>query len=569
MHTPPAVTAETAGGPAASRPRLRGPGVDALRVADALVLAYLVAFLIVPLGAILVDSTALVVRGGLGDLPGFADHLMRLTRNSFVVASLVTALAVGLAIPLAIITARVLPGSGLLGVGLTLPLLAPPFVSAFATIILFGRVGIVTQLLGRIGITMPEIYGLPGIVITHVMHLIPLAYLVIVAGLRTVPKAIEESAISLGSSPAQAITRVVLPYVASYIYMAALLVFLASFGDVGAPLIVGGQYLVLPTEAFTRFVSFTADRRVSVLLSSWIILISGVMLLAVRALMKRTAIAHTFSGSVYVYDVPRWRKTGAAAGWLVAALLFVPYVTILVSSFATVWGPGLLPKAFTLQHYQALWRSVGPLRESLIVTAAATPIAVLLAVGIGRLIRSGGRLAAALDYATLLPFVVSGIVLGIGLIRVYAPLEATGLGLPLLSGSGLLIIALASRRLSYPVRVLNAAYTRIDRSLEECSLSLGASPAVTFARVTLPQLYAAILAALTITFIEVVKELGVTLIVHRPGRATLPVQIYGYAIEGNLGRAGAVSMVLLILVAAGMIAANRLTARYARYEALP
>lgn len=568
MRIPPGATAEPAGGSTASWPRRRWPGVDALRVADALVEVYLIAFLVVPLGAMLLDSAMLVARGGLGDLPGFAAYLVRLTRNSVVVASLVTALAVGLAIPLAIITARVLPGGSLLGVGLTLPLLAPPFVSAFATIILFGRVGVVTQLLERIGIRLPEIYGLPGIVITHVMHLIPLAYLTIVAGLRTVPKAVEESAISLGSSPAQAIMRVVLPYIASYIYMAALLVFLASFGDVGAPLIVGGQYLVLPTEAFTRFISFTADRRVPILLSSWIILISGMMLLVVRALMKRTAIAHTFSASVYVYDVPRWRAVGTAVGWLVAAVLFVPYLTILVSSFATVWGPALLPKAFTLGHYQALWRSIGPLRNSLVVTAAATPIAVLLAVGVGRMIRSGGRLAAALDYVTLLPFVVSGIVLGIGLIRVYAPLEATGLGIPLLAGQGLLIIALASRRLSYPVRVMNAAYTRIDRSLEECSLSLGASPARTFARVTLPQLYPAMLAALTITFIEIIKELGVTLIVHRPGGATLPVQIYGYAIEGNLGRAGAVSMVLLTLVAAGAIAANHLTARHARYEAL-
>jgi iron(III) transport system permease protein len=567
MHTPPDAIAEAEGGRATPWWRVRAAGVDALRIADALVVAYLVVFLVVPLGAMLVDSAILVGRGGLGDLPGFGTYLIRLTRNSVVVASSATALAIGLAIPLALLTARVLPGGTLLGVGLTMPLLAPPFVSAFATIILFGRVGVVTQLLAMIGVRLPEIYGLPGIVITHVMHLTPLAYLTIVAGLRTVPKTIEESAVSLGSSPVQAITRVVLPYLASYIYMAALLVFLASFGDVGAPLIVGGQYLVLPTEAFTRFISFTADRRVPVLLSSWIVLISVVMLVGVRALMRRTAIAHTFSASVYAYDAPRWRTMGSAAGWLVAAVLLVPYLTILVSSFATVWGPALLPRALTLEHYQALWRSIGPLRNSLIVTAAATPIAVLLAVGVGRMVRSGGRLAAALDYVTLLPFVVSGIVLGIGLIRVYAPLEATPIGMPLLAGPSLLIIALASRRLSYPVRVMNAAYTRIDRSLEECSLSLGASPAVTFARITLPQLYPAILAALTITFIEVVKELGVTLIVHRPGWATLPVQIYGYAVEGNLGRAGAVSMVLLLLVGAGTVAANRLTARHARYEA--
>src|SRR3972149_5333638 len=64
------------------------------------------------------------------------------------------------------------------------------------------------------------------------------------------------------------------------------------------------------------------------------------MLLAGGALMKPPAIAHTFSGSVYVYDVPRWRKTGAAAGWLVAALLFVTYGPIPLSAIAAGRHPG-------------------------------------------------------------------------------------------------------------------------------------------------------------------------------------------------------------------------------------
>lgn len=544
------------------------PTIDPLRVLDALVVAYLVAFLLIPLGAIVFDSIGLVVRGGLGDLPGFVGYLLRLTRNSIVLSATVTVLCLVVAIPLAIIVTRVLPEGSRLALWLTLPLLAPPFVSAFATILLFGRVGVVTQLLRLIGIGLPDIYGFLGIAVTHVMHLMPLAFLTIAAGLRTVPKAFEESAISLGSSPAQAIRRIVLPYVSSYIYMGALLVFLASFGDVGAPLLVGGQYLVLPTEAFTRFISFTADRRIPVLLSSWIVLLSVVVLVIVRALMRRTVIAHTFAVSTYRYEVPGWRTGGVIVCAVVAAILFVPYLALFVTSLATVWGPGLLPKALTLDHYQALWRSIGPLRNSLVVSGLATPIAVLLAVAVGRLVRAGGPLAAALDYVTLLPFVTSGIVLGIGIAKIYTAVEAAGLALPLISGPGLLVVALVSRRISYPVRIMNAAYTRIDRSLEECSASLGASPATTFVRVTLPQLWPAVVVAVTITFIQVVRELGATLIVYRPGWMTLPVQIYAYAIDGNLGRAGAVSMVLLGLVVVATSVANLLGRRPDREAAI-
>lgn len=535
-----------------ARRSLPGP----LRVLEALVIAYLVAFLLIPLGVILVESIQVVLSGGLGELPGFGQYLVTLTKNSVLLASVVTVTSVGLSIPLAVFTARILPRKSWYTIGLTLPLLAPPFVSAFATILLLGRVGVVTQLLGRVGIQLFDIYGLPGIAITHVMHLTPLAYLTILAGLQTVPKAIEESGISLGGSIPQVVIRIVLPYVSPHIYMAALLVFLASFGDVGAPLLVGGNFLVLPTEAFTRFLSFTVDRRVPILLSSWIVFISVVLMLGVRALMRKTAITHTFAVETHTYDAPGLRAVGTVFCGLVAAILLIPYAMIVVASLGTVWGPSLLPKAFTLDHYRALQQSIGHLKNSLVVSGVATPVAVLLAVVVGRLLRQGGRLVGALDYITLLPFVVSGVVLGIGIVKVYSQLEAAGLAVPLVSGPGLLVVAMVSRRIPYPVRVMNAAYMRTDRSLEESSLSLGASPATTFARITLPQLYPAILVAVTITFIQVVRELGATLMVHRPGWATLPIQIYGYAVEGYLGRAGAASVLLLGLVALATILTN-------------
>jgi iron(III) transport system permease protein len=517
-------------------------------VLDVATIVYLAAFLVVPLAVIVAESARVALTGGLGELPGFPRYLSRLTRNSILLAVSVTAVSVGLGLLLAIFTGRVIRRKTGFMLALTLPLLAPPFVSAFATIILLGRVGVLTQLLERAGIRLFDIYGFPGIAITHVLHLTPLAYLTILAGLRTVPKAIEESAVSLGSSPAQVITRIVLPYIGSHIYMAALLVFLASFGDVGAPLIVGGNYLVLPTEAYTRFLSFTVDRQVPVLLSGWIVVLSGVILVAVRALMRRTQIVHTFVVEQYAYDVPWMRRVGTAFCATVAAALLLPYAVILAMSLATAWGPQLLPKGWTLLHYRELWRSVGPMRNTLVVTAMATPVAVLLAVVIGRVMREGGRQAAVLDYTTLLPFVVSGVVLGIGMVKVYSSLAAAGVMSFLMLGPNLLVIALVVRRVPYPARVMNAAYTRIDRSLEESSFSLGASPARTFASVTLPQLYPGIAAALTITFIQVISELGTTLIVHRPEWRTISVQIYSYAIEGYLGRASALSVVLLVLV---------------------
>ena len=521
-----------------------------MAVLGLLAAVYLAVFLLIPLGLIVVQSVQIVLAGGLADLPQFGQRFVLLTRNSLVLAGLVTVIVLAIGIPLAVFLVKAVPYRPLFQVLLTIPLLSPPFIGSFATILLFGRVGVITQLLQAAGLPTFELYGLPGIAITHVIHTLPLAVLTLAAGLRTVPRDLEESAISLGGSLAQVARRVVLPYIAPYIWMSALLVFLASFGDVGAPLLVGGNYRVLTVEAYTAFIRFNVDQRIPILLSAWIVVISFCLLYLVRRQMQKAAIAPAFSGEIYTYASPAARRIGLVFCSLVSFFVLLPYLAILVASFGTVWGVGLLPDAFTLRHYQALAGSLAPLRNSLILAGTAAPVAVLLSVVIGNAMREWGRAGALFDYVTLLPFVVSGVVIGIGLVHLTGRLRLLGAALPFLSGPGLLVAAYSIRRLPYPMRVMSAAYSRIDRRLEEASYSLGASRARTFWRVTLPQLYPAMAAALVIAFTRIITELGTTLVVYQPGWTTISMQIFSYAQEGLVNRAAAISVLLIAVVAA-------------------
>lgn len=548
MPTPPA--SGSADGPAAARPsRIPWRQMDPMKILAVGAAAYLTVFLLVPLGFIIFESAAIVGGGGLADLPRFLERVATLTRNSIVLATTVTGAVLVIAVPLAIWVVKAVPCRPLFMTLLTIPLVSPPFIASFATILLFGRLGLVTQLLQAAGLPTFEVYGLPGLAITHIIHGLPLAFLTLVSGLESMPKDLEESAISLGGSLPRVIRRIVLPYMAPHMLMAGLLVFLASFGDVGAPLLLGGNYRVLPAEAYTAFMSFNVDRRVPVLLSAWIVFISAVLLYFIRRQMVRTDTTAVFEPDVYRYRSRTARGLGLAYCTAVTGFVLLPYATIVVASFGTVWGTSLLPEAFTWQHYRDLARSVEPMRNSLVLAAAATPLAVGMAVALGKAMRDWGRRAAVLDYITMLPFVVSGVVIGIGLIRLTGALHGAGLALPLLSGPALLVIAYSIRRLPYPMRVLNAGYSRIDRSLEEASRSLGASPGRTFVRVTLPQLYPAIFAATIMAFMRIITELGSTLIVYRPGWMTASLQVFHYAQEGLIGRAAAISVLLIAVVA--------------------
>jgi iron(III) transport system permease protein len=162
--------------------------------------AFVVLFLVVPLGKVILETLGLIA--GSESLPvDLLQYMMRITWNSVRLALLTTFVSLAVAIPVAIAVNKLrVP----LGMGwtvlLTVPLITPPFISSFATILLLGRTGILTRFLNMLGVPSFSIYGLPGLVITQVLHLMPYSLLVIVAGLQSVPAHLEEAAHSLGES---------------------------------------------------------------------------------------------------------------------------------------------------------------------------------------------------------------------------------------------------------------------------------------------------------------------------------------------------------------------------------
>lgn len=520
--------------------------------------AYIGAFLILPVGRILVE-TALALTGSDRPLAeGFTEYLARITLNSVLVASLAAVGSVAIGIPVAFFVTKVpVPGQGLFRVTLALPLVTPPFISGFATILLLGRTGVFTQLLGQVGVPEINIYGAPGLILTHILHFTPLAFLTVAAGLQVVPRAIEEAAVSLGAGIGRAVFRVVLPYVWPHVLMAAALVFLASFGDVGAPLLLAGNFRVLPLETYTAFNSFQVDPRIALILASWSILLAFLVLLVVRQLMARTGIAHTFTTQPFVYRDRTLRWVGFGFCSMVTLILLLPYVVIIISSFGTVWTTGILPAGFTLRNYQFILNNLQDIKNSLILSAIATPVCVWLALSLGKLFRDYGAKVTWLDYVVLLPFVIPGVVIGIGLVKTYPGFQPFGI-------PALLPIAYSIRRLPYAVRVVIAGYSRLDRALEEASAALGASGWRTFWRVTWPQLLPAAVAASVVAFIRIITELGSTLIILPPGWRTATVAVFYYVAEGFIGRASAIAVVLVVVVVLASALANVDYSRIAR-----
>lgn len=280
-----------------------------------------------------------------------------------------------------------------------------------------------------------------------------------------------------------------------------------------------------------------------------------VMLVFVRRLLRKTEVEHEFRTRTYAYDLPKLRRIATAFCAATAFVFLLPYVVIVISSFGTVWSTGWLPNAFTLDHYSRVLRDTGPIHSSLIVISGAMPLTLFVSIFVGQMSRSVPRLGF-FDYLSLLPFVIPGVVIGFGLTRAYGSLVIGGIDFA--RTALILIVALAVRRLAHVVRVVAAGFARVDRSLEEAAWSLGASESKTFTDVVLPQLRPTIVAGAVIALIELITELGTTLILYPPGWETMPVYIYYYVSEGQISRGAAMSVILIILVAIGTAVSNRL-----------
>jgi len=193
---------------------------------------------------------------------------------------------------------------------------------------------------------------------------------------------------------------------------------------------------------------------------------------------------------------------------------------------------------------------------SLILLAIAIPLAYWLSVT-----RFRGRFL--IEAIVSLPLILPPTVLGFYLLTTLGTRSPVGRWWTSLTGHGLaftfegLVIASLFYSLPFAVQPIAASFAQLDPSLREASAVLGASPARTFLRVTLPLSVEGLLSALVLTFAHTIGEFGVVLMVggNIPGvTRTVSIAIYDAVQALDYDRAHATSLALLVL-SFGLLAA--------------
>lgn len=436
------------------------------------------------------------------------------------------------------------------------PVVSPPFAVAIAFSTLFGRNGLITyKTFGVRG----EIYGLFGMTVVMALSFFPAAYLNMVGLMRALDPALDEASTNLGANRFTTFRKVTLPMLAPGIASSLLLLFVEAIADLGNPLTIGGDYVVL---AVRLFIAITGEYDVlaGAVLSVILLVPSLVVYLIQKYWADRASVVSvTGKPTGTVNLLTDWRVRGPiiAIVVFVAALTALLYLTIVVGAFTVLLG---IDNSFTLKNFEYVISGVG--QDAFAVTttlsAISTPIAGVLGMLIAFLVvrrKFFGR--AALDFGTMLGIAVPGTIFGIGYLLAFN--DPTKIGdftlIPKLTGGravfgGALAIVMVYVIRSVPAALRGgvAALQQIDPSLEEASTSLGANTATTFRRITLPLIRPAFFSGLIYAFSRSMTTISAVIFLTTPATKIMTQQIYNETDANRFGNAFAYVVVLIVIV---------------------
>ena len=541
-------------------------------VAAALIAAFLLAFLVLPVGTVM--YVAFTEKGtGAFTLVNFADFLRtelftRSLANSAWVSAMTVAWASALALPLAIATTRFeFRGAALVQTLGFLPLIMPPFVGAVAMQLLFGRNGSVNLLLDEwLGFKVPFMEGLNGVVFVQSLHYFPFILINLSASLRNIDRAMEEAAQNLGSSGLRLFRRIVLPLAMPGYLAGASLVFVKVFDDLATPLLLNVKDMLAP-QAYLRVTSIGIADPMGYVISV-VLVVASVAAMWLSALATRGRDFSTTQRGGGGLARRRLSRGEAVLAWgavgLVLLLVLSPHAGLFLLSLATVWSFAPLPDGYTLAHYARVFgESSTYIANTLVYASLAGAIDVVLGTAIAYLVLRTRLVAREwLDWTAMAALAIPGLVLGIGYLRCFHGVALPG-GQPLATFWIMIVLALAIRRLPYALRACHAALQQVSASLEEAAENLGASKARTLRRVVVPLMSGGILAGFVTSFSTAAVELSATLMLVQ-GNSDAPLA-YGLYVfmqsAAGRGPGAALGVIAVLLVAACTLAAHLLAER--------
>ena len=386
---------------------------------------------------------------------------------------------------------------------------------------------------------------------------------------------LNQAARILGANRMTAFFKITLPIIGPAITAAALLVFIFDFTSFGVILILGGpKFATLEVEIYYQTISLF-NLPLAAVLSILQLICTLAMTIIYTHLNRRLAQPLQLHSRRFTQKRLTTWKSRIFAGvvlFVLFTILITPLLALAMKSFTRLevgrGQPVELFSGFTLDNYRQL--TINRIDSMFYVPPTTAignslmyaTITVILALAIGMpaawaLSRnSGSYFNRILDPVLMLPLGTSAVTLGLGfIIALNRP--------PFDFRASPILIPFAHTLVAFPfvVRSLSPALRSIKPRLRQAAGVLGASPMKIFRTVDLPLIGRALIVAATFAFTISLGEFGATALISRPENPTIPIMIYRFISQPgaiNYGQAMALSTILMIVAATGLIIIERM-----------
>ena len=235
-------------------------------------------FLVLPLAGLLIRAPWSTLPERLAE-PAVVEAL----RLSLICASCATVVCLVLGVPLAWLLARVdFPGRRLVRALVTVPLVLPPVVGGVALLLVFGRRGLVGQVLyEQFDVTIP--FTSVGVVLAEAFVAMPFLVISVEGALRGADTRYEEAAATLGAGRWTTFRRVTLPLVAPGIAAGTVLCWARALGEFGATITFAGNFPGrTQTMPLAVNLALETDLEAAIVLSLILLAVSVLVLVGLR-----------------------------------------------------------------------------------------------------------------------------------------------------------------------------------------------------------------------------------------------------------------------------------------------
>jgi iron(III) transport system permease protein len=376
---------------------------------------------------------------------------------------------------------------------------------------------------------------------------------------------LEEAARVAGADTMTTLRRITIPVLSPMILAVAVLGFIRGLESFNTELLLGvpANIYVYGTRIYDYLQEEPAQYGEATALGSVFFVVLAVIAVFYRRYFKGERKFAVITGQGYStmrIRLGKWRYValGGFVLWF-GVMMVMPLVFLVIGSFMRRYGFFNLKNPYTLSHWQNLFNDpvfLGSLKNSLMIASATALMGVLLYSAVGYMLASPRKMKSrtALEFFCWLPWVIPGILLGLGLLWIFlsTPLSAVLYGT-------IIGIALALTIQDSPVstQAFKSGFLQLGQDLEESARVTGASWFYTYRRILLPLVAPVAFTVGMLNFGSAMTTISIPVLLYSAQSRPLSILLLEYSFSGELERAAALGLLITIIICVMIILGRR------------